>query len=606
MTGALLLVAAAAACDVGAAVDRALTLEPAQLAVRVELGAAPAVVQLRAFAVDPTGEQATDVTALARWSWRGPSQLARVTGPGELEIGLGGRGELVAIWEGHRVVAPLVATLTGTVYAPGTDDGVAARFAAAQPASGEPTIAIRYPDDGAVLPGNMSPVDLFWDDAAGADAFRIRVHSEDTVDVALYARDRQAAFPAEAWASVLSSALDQTLEIQVDGVDPAGIGSTSPVRALEVAADLLDDSPIFVHPATGGIVAFEPATGALHAIASAIPAHRDGVCTGCHRLSPDGRRLGYSTANQGEGGVGYGIAQLEPGLGFLERVDPQLTAGGLAAFLPDGDAMAVSAVFEGVIRLELHHPITGATVPSNIEPLHGALNAELGTNTIGASWSADGTTLVFTQEPPPTATGLPAFFTHAGRGSVVAVHADVGAAGAIQFGAPRVIAARPEDGVSGYHHPVISADGAAVVFARGVTGDDGRPRDRQVMIARADGTGIWEVPGGDHDANMAVWSPTTTGKRYAWIVFSSRRPYGDQTGQSPFRYLWVSAIDLERLAAGDDNPASPAVFLPGQDLARQYAHPQWPARAEGAVADATLVAIPAAISRATPAAEWCE
>jgi hypothetical protein len=134
--------------------------------------------------------------------------------------------------------------------------------------------------------------------------------------------------------------------------------------------------------------------------------------------------------------------------------------------------------------------------------------------------------------------------------------------------------------------PSVSPDAAAFAFASGKYDvATSQMSERLVMIARAADGALFSIPGAHGDASTPRWAPTM-GARFAWVVFSSHRPYGTEEGdRSPLRHLWIVAIDRTRLGAGDDDPTTPALFLPGQDLALQYADPQWPAMSAEAVAE---------------------
>jgi hypothetical protein len=88
---------------------------------------------------------------------------------------------------------------------------------------------------------------------------------------------------------------------------------------------------------------------------------------------------------------------------------------------------------------------------------------------------------------------------------------------------------------------------------------------------------------------------------YAWVVFTSRRPYGNVTTTSPWqsdprnyawqdeittKKLWVAAIDLSPTPGAD--PSHPAFYLPAQELHAGNSRGYWsfdPCRADGATCD---------------------
>jgi hypothetical protein len=46
-------------------------------------------------------------------------------------------------------------------------------------------------------------------------------------------------------------------------------------------------------------------------------------------------------------------------------------------------------------------------------------------------------------------------------------------------------------------------------------------------------------------------------------------------GQKLCKHLWVTAIDLAKLASGTDDPSLPPFWIPAQTLGAQYVSPQW-------------------------------
>jgi len=89
-------------------------------------------------------------------------------------------------------------------------------------------------------------------------------------------------------------------------------------------------------------------------------------------------------------------------------------------------------------------------------------------------------------------------------------------------------------------------------------------------------------------------NPIATGG-YNWVVFTSRRAYGNvlagdpfadesQTGPQPFtKKLWISAVDASPTPGAD--PSHPAFYLPGQELLAGNMRGYWavsPCKADGA------------------------
>ncbi len=114
-----------------------------------------------------------------------------------------------------------------------------------------------------------------------------------------------------------------------------------------------------------------------------------------------------------------------------------------------------------------------------------------------------------------------------------------------------------------------------------------------VELSSLDGEGYLpsNADGGHADDTVYNYEPTVNpvaGGGYAWVVFTSRRLYGNVATLQPYasdpRYfdlsstpttkkLWVAAIDLN--AAPGTDPSHPAFYLPGQELLAGNSRGYW-------------------------------
>lgn len=213
----------------------------------------------------------------------------------------------------------------------------------------------------------------------------------------------------------------------------------------------------------------------------------------------------------------------------------------------------------------------------------------------------------------------------------------------LTFSNPRVVATGNADNAASYRahgagFPSIGPNGERVVFVNEVRGAGptnetyiaSREGARSELwwastasevshpLHRANGrdvNGVTYLPKGgqrhgtgdaDYDDSTLNYEPTinpvTTGG-YAWVVFTSRRMYGNLATQDPWlsdprnydfrdydqvttKKLWVAAIQLD--APADSDPSFPAFYLPGQELVAGNAHGFWvldPCREDGASCD---------------------
>jgi hypothetical protein len=112
------------------------------------------------------------------------------------------------------------------------------------------------------------------------------------------------------------------------------------------------------------------------------------------------------------------------------------------------------------------------------------------------------------------------------------------------------------------------------------------------LTALNGGTYLPANPDGGHpDDTVLNYEPTVnpvTGGGYAWVVFTSRRTYGNIATIPPYesdprffdissspttKKLWVAAIDLN--AAPGTDPSHPAFYLPGQELLAGNSRGYW-------------------------------
>ncbi|WP_437320939.1 hypothetical protein [Sorangium sp. So ce385] len=125
-----------------------------------------------------------------------------------------------------------------------------------------------------------------------------------------------------------------------------------------------------------------------------------------------------------------------------------------------------------------------------------------------------------------------------------------------------------------------------------------------VMTCTADGTSVGDIDSRHKDDVNMNYEPTVNpvaSGGYAWVVFTSRRLYGNAATIPPFcsdprgvdlvenittKKLWVAAIDLDATPGTD--PSHPAFYLPAQELLAGNARGFWvldPCRSEGAPCD---------------------
>jgi WD40-like Beta Propeller Repeat len=592
-----------------------MRIDPPSATVTAPLGTTPAPVTFHAYAV-VGGAAEQDVTSMAGWS---VSSTVGAIGNGVMVLtGNGGQTMVVATFDGASVSAPLTVQVTGDVYGTGTDPTTKTGFAAATP-DPTPTAApsIEYPDDGVVLPANLPPVDAQWTQGDPSDAaYRVHLQSPGILDVAFYTTALDLTFPQAPWATIALTVADTPATITVDALGGGKVRTSLP-HTLTVTSDTIDDSAIYVwQSSTGTFRVLDMIAGTDIPLPTDSPALTPGQpCSGCHRISRDGKRFSYTYMGAG-GNFQFGSMAYDPTTAlYSNTIAPSTSLQATYASFNPNEAAEVPAMLlavpdqvtpntAGTVRIELVDPDTGKPVMSNIAQAIAMIDPAVGQATSMPDWSPDGTFAVFAAYDSGK-NYVRLLGDDIVAASLVEVPISYDAASGFTFGAPKTLvqaaagaAATPDTGENNFL-PTISPDGSAVAFTRAAGWWSIKTQTSQlnlsgqiVVVRRSDGQVLPLLngsngPGTTLSSTWPQWAPTI-GKHYAWLAYGSERPYGHMMseanpvncgtlvqGQKLCKHLWVTAIDLTKLASGTADPSSAPFFVPGQTLAAQYVSPQW-------------------------------
>ncbi len=585
-----------------------LEIEPAAIDAVYVLGVGADDATLTALA---TIDQASpvDVSAEAMWS-SNRADIGSVNAGNLSFAGLGGEATITAKYQGVSATATLRVVLAGDIVMPGEDPTLPDQFDAGTPdpeAANAPSI--EYPEDGVVLPGNLPAIEAQWSQASDNVAYRVRLGSPDLLDVAFYTSTRELLFPAAEWDAIRQTAPDVPITITVDALGPNGELRASAPRTLTVSRDRIDDSAIYVwQSSTGSFRVLDVAAGTdvpLPSNAGALGAGQP--CSGCHRISRDGKRFAYSF-----NGAGFQIGTLaydDVSQSFLEKVAPQAGVRGTYATFNPSEETTVPAMLlsvpddvaqntAGTTRLLLVDPDDNAAVASNLAARLGEIGLA---STLMPDWAPDGSFVVLVAYDSATN-----FVRELGddvvNASIVEIPVSFDGA-AFDFGPPKTLVGAvpgPPDTAENNFLPTVSPDGSAVAFTRASgwwsikTQVSTINTSGQIALVRRDDSSVVELVNGSNGAGTSLhstwpqWAPTV-GEKYMWLAYSSQRPYGHRltpaspenaqctliSGQNQCKQLWVTAIERASLDAGSGDPSRPPFWIPGQTLAAQYVSPQW-------------------------------
>lgn len=448
---------------------------------------------------------------------------------------------------------------------------VAERFEAAGVDDADRRANVLYPLDGAVIPNNLSPVDVQWERGAEGDVFRVRL-SRPHVRVDAFVQHGGSGFgfhwlaESDAWRQVLESDAGEPIEIGVDrweAVSRAVIRGQS-VR-LNVARATLSGTIYYWDLSDGRISRIDAITGARDIAIPNPPARpRDGRrCVACHTVSRDGRWLSAELWDGGDQSTVFDLSASNL------RDDPAPTVFGprdgtnylFSTFSPDGNYLVIN----NQNWLRLLRRDNGNEVPDSNLPMDHAAHPE---------WSPDGMSLAYIANTDGT-WGVD--FT---RGDLAVVPRVT----ETTFGAPRVLhtgGSSPGGPVDS--HPSFSPDNRFVAFQHGVNSRSGNvaahyPGRIELLasdsIAPSNPIVLDAANGlGEPSSYWPNFSPFVQGGYY-WLAFFSRRDYGNAqvgTRGSHRRQIWVTAVST----MGGEDPSSVPYWLPGQNPASENMSAYW-------------------------------
>ena len=436
------------------------------------------------------------------------------------------------------------------------------------PAGPEPGWSVVYPYDQTVFPrGIPVPEVHLTPGSAPGTSYAIHILTTDFEYDGFFgpSNPTRLTMSQPAWDALTLSARGQTVQLEIAKL--VGGQKVGPILQHWTLADGSLHGLVYYTTYDSPLAGLN---GAVMRVAggSATPEVLLGNCTVCHSASSDGSTLAAANHSGGAGVFDLSSGNPSPPLVWD---DPEL--GTFAALYPDGGSVLVT------------QGLPGPAFPPNTAGSSGVATASLRTKTgtivpssgiegyyaQTPSFSHDGSRLAFTDRSPTQVGGY-------WPGVLATLSFDLAA---LAFSSYDVLGVPPPG--RQYSWPTFTADGRFVIFQDGVgedlatwnTGNQGNTgRLFAVDLATKQLTALMQLngdgymPQGARDENKNYEpsvSPVVSGG-YSWVVFTSRRTYGNRLTGSPdqTKRIWVAAVDAD-MPSGIDR-SHPAFFLAGQEL----------------------------------------
>ncbi len=487
-----------------------------------------------------------DVTDLVTWSFDKPYI-------GDMEDGsfvptgnAGGVGVLTAIWGTSFGQATATVNTVKVVGAAGIDPDVKAALDNPS-ASDDPTMDWMYPYDDTVYPLDVLGPELMWNGVQNGDVYKLHIQETflEYTEYFTVSTPARHLLSEDDWKNItLSGVGAQSDPLSVSLTRYSGGTAYQPVeKTWRIAQGKLKGIVYYweLPDACGGgdngrILSLKPSQD------QAVEFYQPGGCWGCHTVSRNGKKM---------------MATLDTGLPFpqitVDLTDPAQPGsitqaaqlgGTFSAFNDKGDRIIVSNDdASGLNRLlTIVDGTTGGALAGNV----------MGTGCGEPAWSPDGTKLAAICGLGP---GGWIFDTKVGHLST----ADVAADG---FTVSNVQTIVPQAGAQGRPaYPSFAPGSELIAYGRPTEGSRSTG-DGTLWLTDLTGTNVKELvrASDDNRSFNPVFAPLRAGG-YFWLVYISRRDYGNRLVGADRQQIWITAIDDP---ADAEDPSNPPFYMRGQ------------------------------------------
>jgi hypothetical protein len=471
-----------------------------------------------------------------------------------------GDAQITATSQGMSATAQLNVTIQQSSGAGDLPPGAKVTLDGASQLDGSAVLS--YPYDNTVFPRGLLPPQLMWGGTNAGEPMKLSLTSDfATLEVYFLAPpDGRYSPPDDVWQKVTESGEGGPVSMKLAHIAADGTGKLVANQNWRLASGSLRGTVYYWSNNKGRILRIKPgATAPDDFLADA------GVtgCSTCHAVSANGNKLiiggDLNTST-------YDLVNNQSVFSLTSLPTPRpIREWAMPAVSPNGDFL-----------VQNHGSLPG---PPGSTDGDGFWNTTTGEHINGTgldglfldmpSFAADGSRIVYVD--------------HSTKGLSMVPYSEAG--GMPQAGAPvGLVPASGDQGTQAFAFPTVAPSGKWIVYARSALDTRSGPGD--LYLASAEGPGS-ETPldalngtgypfvAMERDRHFnyePTFMPVAAGG-YFWVVFTSRRTYGNQLvgpaqadlgGNPGTKQLWVAAIDIDPQPGQD--PSHPPFLVPGQDL----------------------------------------
>jgi hypothetical protein len=417
-------------------------------------------------------------------------------------------------------------------------------------ASGGPCLV--EPEVGSLFPRNWLRPRFRWVAAPGQNLFELRLKvANQERDLVVYTSRTTWTMPQAMWDALRRNSADVAMTVSIRGGAFDGTALTG--VALGVRGDIgiapVDAPGTIVYWTTAGGSSLKGfAMGEESVVTTLVPSQvtqRSATCIGCHTSTPDGEFAAFSTE---EGSWANALASVNPKSGLPIGAPPSFLAAGAKASIErgpvgissfsqahwrPGDRKMIASTPSGLFVLDLEATSEGAARRT----LERTGDAVQGTAAGAPNWSHDGRTIVYVATSASrlvdgrlgSGSGTD---DNGARADLHAVPYNGGAGGAVT-----AIPGASDPNVLEYY-PAFSPDDTWIAFNRAPNDKNmyDQPLAEVYVVPSSGGTPVRlaanDPPACANAASPGItnswpkWAPrveAANGRRYYWLVFSSKR-----------------------------------------------------------------------------------